>query len=158
MRPDYLRNRELFDELVVLFSENVRGMPTLKGFAAEPHQIHRLEDQNDQVSAQQERIFRRLSVFTPATLLLSQLSLAILFGYGGWLYVQDRISLGGGLVVFAGLLQQFSGQVADMVNIANSVQQSLTAARRVFEVLDTPMEVENTSVAVVPAFSRTPGV
>jgi ATP-binding cassette subfamily B protein len=46
-------------------------------------------------------------------------------------------------VVFAGLLQQFTGQVANLSTIANSIQQSLTAARRVFEVLDTPLEVQS---------------
>jgi len=103
------------------------------------------------VSEQQQRIFWDLSIFTPFTQFLSQLSLAVLFGYGGWLYVEHRVSLGGGLVVFAGLLQQFTGQVANISTIANSVQQSLTAARRVFEVLDTPVEVESRRDA------RTPG-
>jgi ATP-binding cassette subfamily B protein len=81
---------------------------------------------------------------------LSQFSLVILFAYGGWLYVQGRIPLGAGLVVFAGLLQQFNGQVANITTIANSVQQSFTAARRVFEVLDTASEVETKPGALVP--------
>jgi ATP-binding cassette subfamily B protein len=151
LRPAYLRNRELVDSLVLLFSESVRGMQTTKGFAAEPHQIRRFEEANRHVSDQQKRIFRDLSHFTPLTQVLSQLSLVILFAYGGWLYVQGQIPLGGGLVVFAGLMQQFNGQVANITTIANSVQQSFTAARRVFEVLDTPMEVQNRSSAIVPA-------
>lgn len=150
LRPDYLKNRELFDDLVLLFSENVRGMQTIKGFAAEPHQLKRFEEGNRQVSGQQRRIFQGLSIFTPMTHFLSQLSLVILFGYGGWLYVHGQIPLGTGLVVFAGLLQQFTGQVANISNIANSVQQSLTAARRVFEVLDTPLEVESKPGALNP--------
>jgi ABC-type multidrug transport system fused ATPase/permease subunit len=151
LRPAYLRNRELYDSLVQLFSENVRGMQTIKGFAAEPHQVRRFEEVNDQVSQQQQRIFLNLSLFTPVTQLLSQMSLVILFGYGGWLYVQGQIPLGTGLVVFAGLLQQFNGQVANITTIANSVQQSFTAARRVFEVLDTPSEVQNRPRALAPA-------
>ncbi len=150
LRPAYLRNRELFDSLVLLFTESVRGMQTTRGFAAEPHQIRRFEEANRQVSDQQKRIFRDLSHFTPITQVLSQLSLVILFAYGGWLYVQGRIPLGGGLVVFAGLMQQFNGQVANITTIANSVQQSFTAARRVFEVLDTPLEVQSRPTAVVP--------
>ncbi len=150
LRPAYLRNRELFDDLVLLFSESVRGMQTIKGFAAEPHQIKRFERANDQVSTQQRKIFMDLSLFTPATQLLSQFSLVILFAYGGWLYTRGQISLGGGLVVFAGLLQQFNGQVANITTIANSIQQSFTAARRVFEVLDTPSEVENKPKAITP--------
>jgi ATP-binding cassette subfamily B protein len=150
LRPAYLRNRELFDRLVELFSESVRGMQTVKGFAAEQRQIDSFEDANRQVSNQQQRIFMDLSIFTPVTQILSQLSLVILFAYGGWLYVHDRIPLGSGLVVFAGLLQQFNGQVANITTIANSVQQSFTAARRVFEVLDTPTEVQTNTGAFVP--------
>lgn len=150
LRPGYLKNRELTDEMVLLFSESVRGMQTVKGFAAEAHQARRFEAANDQVSAQQRRIFWDLSVFTPGTQMLSQLSLVILFAYGGWLYVQGRIALGGGLVVFAGLLQQFTGQVANISTIANSVQQSLAAARRVYEVLDMPLDVQSRPNAVKP--------
>jgi ABC-type multidrug transport system fused ATPase/permease subunit len=151
LRPGYLVNRELTDQMVLLFSESVRGMQTVKGFAAEHHQVRRFEESNDQVSSQQRRIFWDLSIFTPGTQGLSQLSLVILFAYGGWLYVQGRIPLGGGLVVFAGLLQQFTGQVANVSTIANSVQQSLAAARRVFEVLDTPIDVQSRPGAIVPA-------
>jgi len=150
LRPGYERNRELYDSLVQLFTESVQGMQTVKGFAAEGPQMRRFEAANAQVSNQQKRIFRDLSVFTPATQLLSQLSLVILFGYGGWLYVQGQISLGSGLVVFAGLLQQFNGQVANITTIANSVQQSFTAAQRVFEVLDAPTEVQNKPEAMTP--------
>jgi len=89
LRPGYLRNRELTDNMVLLFSESVRGMQTVKGFASEPHQVRRFEEANNLVSSQQRKIFWNLSVFTPGTQLLSQLSLVILFAYGGWLYVQD---------------------------------------------------------------------
>jgi ATP-binding cassette subfamily B protein len=150
LRPAYLRNRELSDNLVQLFTEKVRGMQTIKGFAAEPQSIRRFEEGNTMVMTQQHQIFRDLSVFTPVTQLLSQLSLVILFAYGGWLYVRGQIPLGAGLVVFAGLLQQFNGQVANITNIANSVQQSLAAARRVFEVLDMPVGVETKPDAIVP--------
>ena len=150
LRPGYLRNRELTDDMILLFSESVRGMQTVKGFAAEPHQVRRFEEANDQVSSQQRRIFWDLSIFTPGTQMLSQLSLVILFAYGGWLYVQGKIPLGSGLVVFAGLLQQFTGQVATISTIANSVQQSLAAARRVFEVLDTPVDVQSRPDAIKP--------
>ena len=150
LRPGYLRNRELTDDMVLLFSESVRGMQTVKGFASEAHQVRRFEAANDRVSSQQRRIFWDLSIFTPGTQMLSQLSLVILFAYGGWLYLQGKIALGGGLVVFAGLLQQFTGQVANISTIANSVQQSLAAARRVYEVLDMPFDVQSPPNAIPP--------
>ncbi|HEY4415524.1 MAG TPA: ABC transporter ATP-binding protein [Verrucomicrobiae bacterium] len=151
LRPGYLRNRELTDNMVLLFSESVRGMQTVKGFAAEAHQVRKFEAANDEVSSQQRKIFWNLSIFTPGTQMISQMSLVILFAYGGWLYVQGKIPLGSGLVVFAGLLQQFTGQVANISVIANSVQQSLAAARRVFEVMDTPLDVQSRPQAIMPA-------
>lgn len=150
LRPGYLINRELNDNLVQHFTESILGIQTIKGFAAEPGRVARFEAGNREVSAQQHKIFWDLSIYTPATQFLSQLSLVILFAYGGWLYVRGQIPLGSGLVVFAGLLQQFTGQVTNLSTIANSVQQSLTAAQRVFEVLDTPLEVQNKPGAVAP--------
>jgi ABC-type multidrug transport system fused ATPase/permease subunit len=72
----------------------------------------------------------------------------VLLGYGGWLVAHDQLPLGTGLVVFAGLLEQFSGQVNNVATIVNSVQQSLIGARRVFEILDAPVEVKNAPDAV----------
>jgi len=79
---------------------------------------------------------------------LTQINMIVLLAYGGTLVFQGQLALGTGLVVFAGLLQQFSGQVANIANIANRVQQSLIGARRVFEVLDAPVEVSTKPDAV----------
>jgi ATP-binding cassette subfamily B protein len=88
---------------------------------------------------------------------MTQINLVILLAYGGWLVTQDKLALGSGLVVFAGLLQQFSSQVANLTNIANSVQQSLSGARRVFEILDTPVTIHSPPNAVrLPSRRRRP--
>jgi ATP-binding cassette subfamily B protein len=150
LRPGYHKNRELSDDLVQKFSESVLGIQTVKAFGAESERISGFESGNDKVTLQQQRIFWDLSIFTPLTQILSQCSLVILFAYGGWLHLNGKIALGGGLVVFAGLLQQFTSQVVNLSTIANSVQQSLTAARRVFEVLDTPIEVDSAPNAMTP--------
>src|SRR5690606_20983322 len=71
-----------------------------------------------------------------------------LLGYGGWLVIQGRLPLGTGLIVFAGLLEQFSGQVNNVAAVVNSAQQSLVGARRVFEILDAPIEVRSPPGAI----------
>jgi ATP-binding cassette, subfamily B, bacterial len=48
----------------------------------------------------------------------------------------------GELLVFAGLLRQFTTQIANLASIVNTLQESLIGARRVFEVLDTEPEVQ----------------
>jgi ATP-binding cassette subfamily B protein len=95
------------------------------------------------VLAQQQSIFWRVSLFSPAVGFLTRVNMMVLLGYGGWLVAHDRLPLGAGLVVFAGLLEQFSGQVNNVVNVVNSAQQALIGARRVFEILDAPVEVQS---------------
>jgi ATP-binding cassette subfamily B protein len=141
VRPAYVKSRLLVDHLIDVLSENVQGALVVKGFAREQDQIKKFAAANDEVRDQQSWIFWRLSTFVPSLGLLSQINLVVLLAYGGVLVVRGQLPLGSGLVVFAGLLQQFSNQVFRVADIANSVQTSLTGARRVFEVLDTPVEI-----------------
>ena len=138
VHPLYLRNRELFDRLVLTLAESIEGVGVIKGFAREREITAQFRDNNREVKDQQRRIFWRMSLFTPSIDLLTQVSLVVLLLYGGKLVIDGRLPLGTGLVVFAGLLQQFANQVTTIAQIANGIQESLTGARRVFDILDAP--------------------
>ena len=148
VRPMYDRNRDLVDRVVLRLAESIQGIQVIKGFGREPEEIARFAAANRAVMEQQRGIFWRVSLFGPTIGYMTQINLVILLAYGGWLVTQDQLALGSGLVVFAGLLQQFSSQVANLTNIANSVQQSLSGARRVFEILDTPIAIHSRPDAV----------
>ncbi len=148
VRPLYDRNRELVDRVILRLAESIQGIQVIKGFGREREEIARFATDNRAVMDQQQDIFWRVSLFGPVIGYMTQINLVILLAYGGWLVTQDQLALGSGLVVFAGLLQQFSSQVANLTNIANSVQQSLSGARRVFEILDTPIAIQSKPNAV----------
>jgi len=148
VRPAYARNRELVDAMVGRLTEDIQGIQVVKGFAREREATAAFARATDAVRDQQRAIFWRISLFGPGMDLLSQCNLAILLLYGGWLVINGELPLGAGLVVFSGLLQQFSGQVSNISNIINSVQQSLIGAKRVFEIIDAPVEVDNQPNAV----------
>lgn len=143
VRPAYERNRELVDRMVLTLTENIRGVHVVKGFGREPEEQAKFFRDSDAVRSQQHWIFQRVSIFTPSVEMLSTLNQAILLGYGGYLVIQGKLPLGTGLIVFSGLLQQFSAQVTRVTGIVNSVQQSLTGAQRVFEILDAPLEIRS---------------
>jgi ATP-binding cassette subfamily B protein len=141
-RPAYKHTSDLFDALVQRLAESIRGMQVIKAFGREQHELAKLERANDEVRDAQHQIFRKVSTFVPFTLFLSQANIIILLGYGGWLAVHEEIGVGTGLVSFAAILQQFSGQIANIGNIANSMQQCLRSAQRVFEILDAPIAIQ----------------
>ena len=143
VRPGYLRERELFDDVVLGLSENVQGIHVIKGFAREPEEIARFGERNRRLTEHKEWLFWRATTYPQAIGFLSQVNIVLLLAYGGWLAMRGELALGSGLVVFAGLLQQFSGQVQNLATVANTMQQSLIGARRVFEVLDTPVETDS---------------
>jgi ATP-binding cassette subfamily B protein len=143
VKPLYERNRELMDGLVLFLSERVQGIAVVKGFAREGRERAEFDRRNTEVRDQQGAMFWKLSLFVPAISMLSSSSLVILLLYGGWMVIRGELPLGSGLIVFTGLLQQFGAQVQNIATVANSAQQCLTGSRRVFEILDTPVEVEN---------------
>jgi ATP-binding cassette subfamily B protein len=143
IQPEYARNRALVDRMIHLLAETVKGIAVIKGFGCESGTRRKLERANDEVLTQQYHIFWKVSLFTPTAWFLSRINTIVLLSYGGWLVLNRDFPLGSGLVVFAGLLDQFAVQVNSVATIANSAQQSLIGARRVFEILDTPLEVQN---------------
>jgi ATP-binding cassette subfamily B protein len=147
-QPEYAQNRTLVEKMVQIFVESIQGIAVTKAFGREAEARAKFEAANDAVLHQQKLIFWRVSLFSPAIGFITRINMMVLIGYGGWLVIQGKLPLGTGLVVFAGLLEQFSGQVNNVATIVNSVQQSLIGARRVFEILDAPVEVKSAPDAV----------
>jgi len=158
MRPRYRRVRDLVDRVVLVLGEHLNGIGVVRGFGLRQAEVEKFAAANRAVRDEQLAIFHTVSRFQPLIGLLAQLSLVVLFAYGGSLVIAyerapDAASAAraglsiGQLLVFSGLLQQFAGQVASIANIANSVQQSLIAAQRVHEVLTAPIEIESPRVA-----------
>ncbi len=147
-QPEYAQNRKLVERMVQVFVESIQGIAVTKAFGREAESRAAFESANNAVLTQQHLIFWRVSLFSPAIGFLTRINMMVLLGYGGWLVMHGQLPLGTGLVVFVGLLEQFSGQVNNVATIVNSVQQSLIGARRVFEILDAPIEVKSNPDAV----------
>ena len=148
IQPEYAKNRILADQMVQTLAENVQGIAVTKGSGREEEAQARFDVANNAVLDQQHSIFHKVSLFNPTVSFLTRVNMVVLLSYGGVLVIRGELALGAGLVVFAGLLEQFSGQVNNVANLANTVQQSLIGARRVFEILDAPIEVKSDPEAV----------
>ena len=141
VRPEYRKASGMVDRMTQRVTEVLRAMSVVRGFSRERAEVLGYEAMNDELREQQFRIFGRVTVFVPLTIFFCQASQIILLGYGGVLAVRGEIGVGTGLLGFAFILQQFTGQVAGIGNIANSMQQCLQAAERVFEILDAHPDV-----------------
>lgn len=154
MQPAYKRERELIDEQILTLTENVNGVHVVKCFSLQQQQEAKFAGGNKSFLDQKRWMFRRISFFHPVMGMLAGLNIVIMLAYGGYLVVRYEqaitpdeaklvgISIGS-LLIFNGLLQQFSNQVNNIANIANTIQNCLAGARRLFEVLDTKSEIQS---------------
>ncbi|MEO0586854.1 MAG: ABC transporter ATP-binding protein [Planctomycetota bacterium] len=147
VKPAYRVNRELVDETIRVLSENVQGHHVVRGFGLEPPETRKFRKANMNVKRQQRWIFRQVSTFVPLIQTVPQINIVVLLLYGGALYIRGEISHGT-LLVFLGLLTQFSNQIGAVAQITNMVQRSLIGGARVFEVLDAPVAIESPPNAV----------
>jgi ATP-binding cassette subfamily B protein len=148
IQPEYAENRNLVEKMVQYLAESIQGAAVVKGFGREEENREKFEEGNTAILSQQYNIFWLVSLFSPTTGFLTRINTIVLMGYGGILVARGSLPLGAGLVVFAGLLDQFAGQVNNVAAIVNSVQQSLIGAKRVFEILDAPVDVRSPPDAV----------
>ena len=141
VQPAYRHASDLSDVMIRTLVENLQGIQVVKGFARDTEQAERFQQATNNIRDLKESIFFRISTFQPIIGLLTQINMLVLIGYGGTLVIRGELALGAGLFVFANLLHEFANQVAQITNIANSIQTSLASAERVFEVLDEPIQI-----------------
>ncbi len=81
------------------------------------------------------RPWRRTRYYFPAVGLLSNVGTAIVFGYGGWLYIQGDVGLGT-LVAFTGYLSNFFDPVQQLSQLYNTFLAASAALDKIFDVMD----------------------
>ena len=133
--------------LNALLSETLNGLRVVKAFSQEAREVRRFNIRSEELATTGvfvERIWATL--FSGIGLLIALGTLLV------W-YLGARDVLGntmtvGGLVVFVSLAAMFYQPLRWMSQLLNWCSRSLTAAERVFEVLDTRPEVEDPESAV----------
>lgn len=92
--------------------------------------------------------------FYTALMLVSALALALVYGLGGWLAVHQHLSAGA-VVALALLLTRMYAPLTALANARVEIMSALVSFERVFEVLDLPPLIADSSDAVgVPAPER----
>lgn len=87
------------------------------------------------------------SAFFPAMDVLSAVAVGIVAGFGGYLSIQGAVSVGV-VVAFLGYVQQFFWPIQQLGQIYTQAQSALAAAERIFDLIDTPVDLADAPGAV----------
>ena len=88
------------------------------------------------------------SAFTPSIDMLSTLATVIVAVFGGWLVVNHKIAIGI-VVAFFIYVQQFFRPIQIISNIYTQMQSAFAGAERIFDLIDTPLQQQDSPEAQV---------
>ena len=127
-------------EVATIVEENVAGTRLVKAFVAEQRQVRLLAAAATRLRWAGVRQVDIQAFWTPVLQSLPSLSLAFVLLYGGWLIIRHQVSIGS-LVAFDAYVLMMQAPFRMLGLILAMGQVAAASAQRVYEVLDTPVDI-----------------
>ncbi|MCC6169687.1 MAG: ABC transporter ATP-binding protein [Caldilineaceae bacterium] len=147
MRPLSLAIQQQVGVLTTYLEQNLRGARVVKAFAQEESQSAHFDAQNDiwfNLSAEAAKL-RAINV--PMLDLIANVGSIFIIWYGGMLVIRNQLTLGE-LVAFTTYLGQLVMPVRRVGMIIPAISMAVAAGERIFEILDTPSDVQDAPDAI----------
>ena len=132
-----------------VMEEVISGQRVVKAFrrnesAIESFRVHNQEVYRSAVYANSYAL-----LLMPLTNQLGNLFVIVIAGLGGGLALKGLVTVGT-IVTFISYGRNFINPLRQLANMYNSIQAALAGAERVFEIIDTPSEIDEGSEATPP--------
>jgi ATP-binding cassette subfamily B protein len=128
-------------------NSSLTGMRVVKAFAQETREVGRFRQRNEAVFQASYAANSFWAVYWPLVGLLMAVGSYIVWLYGGYSVLHGAMTLGV-LTAFNGYLVQFYQPFQNFSRVVDWSTRSMTAAERVFEVLDTEPDVQESEKPV----------
>jgi subfamily B ATP-binding cassette protein MsbA len=136
----------------LIMKEGISGTRVVQAFGMEEFETDRFVASLDRVQRVEKRAARLLSISGPVLELLAVVGVAPLLVYSAQRVAAGKLSAGE-FFTFLTVLFMIYASIRNLVKINNDLQQGLAAARRVFEMVDEPHQVEEKpQAAALPPF------
>ncbi len=143
----YRAGRDRLGDVGARLQENLLGMIVVKAFAREEFESSRFREATEAYRKVQTHAVNARSIFFPVVYFVGFISNILAVGVGAWLILENRFTVGG-LVAYRGYWWQLYAPVQQLAQINDLIQRGAAAGSRVFELLDTPITVEDAPDAV----------
>ncbi|HEY3082361.1 MAG TPA: ABC transporter ATP-binding protein [Chloroflexota bacterium] len=127
-------------DLNVVIQEYVAGVKMIQAFGREPHEATRFDEVNADIRSSRMKQQQVMAIVMPGQEFFSNVSLVLVLAVGAWRVMNGSMSLGT-LVAFQTYVLTMWMPVRWIGMINQMAQQAMAAGERVFEILDTPLEV-----------------
>lgn len=136
-------------EINGVMEESISGQRIVKAFRRSETAIQRFRTANEKVYAAGVYANTYALMLMPLTWVLGNFFVIVLVGLGGYLALQGLVTVGM-IATFVAYAQNFIQPLRQLANMYNSIQAALAGAERVFEIIDTPSEVDQAADSLLP--------
>ncbi|MSQ32690.1 MAG: ABC transporter ATP-binding protein, partial [Dehalococcoidia bacterium] len=146
-RRAFMRARRSISVVNAKLQENISGVRAIQSMNREKVNMEQFDKLNNANLQANLRATRLSSALMPVVEVLSALSISIVIMYGGYLALNGQITIGL-LLSFALYAQRFFDPIRNITQEYASFQRSMVAGHRIFQVLDTKPDVQDSPNAV----------
>jgi len=136
-------------EINGVMEESISGQRVVKAFRRSDVAVERFRVSNQKVYKAGIYANTYALMLMPLTNVLGNFFVIVLVGLGGYLALKNLVTIGM-IATFIAYAQNFIQPLRQLANMYNSIQAALAGAERVFEMIDTPMELDDASDSLLP--------
>ncbi len=133
--------------LSALVNDSISGMRVIKAFGQEPVEIEKFDRRSGSYRDAGTELVRKWSIYHPILHFLIMCGVVIVWFVGGKEVFAGDMTVGS-VVAYSGYLMMFYRPVFMLTRMAQMISNSLAAAERVFDVIDTEAEIKDSPDAV----------
>ena len=145
--PRFWEIRQRFAELTTVIQENITGMRVVKTFVREDYEISKFSVYARNVLQKNLEVTKLWAFFFPLMDFISGLGTIAVLWFGGWQIMKGNLTLGE-FIAFNMYLMQLMWPIRMLGFIINVSKEAMASGQRIFEILDTQSEVEESPDAI----------
>jgi ATP-binding cassette subfamily B protein len=136
----YLKTRGKIGKIYSRIQEGISGVKVVQSFAQEETDKQSFSQANVESLGANLLVARLFSGFRPLVLIIGSIGTCIVWWYGGSQVILGEVTIGT-IVAFATYIVMFFRPLEHLSMFFNEFERAMASTERVFEILDTPIEV-----------------
>ena len=140
LQDSLLSGYRAWSYMTSVLQDVISGIRVVKAFAQEEREAKRFKAANDAVVRANDKVNKLWTFFWPTVVGMNQVGLIVAWGCGALLVYEQKITLGV-LTAFIAYITRFFGRVESMTRMTGALERAACSAKRVFEILDQPVDV-----------------
>jgi subfamily B ATP-binding cassette protein MsbA len=146
--PMFRRVQRRMADLNIVIQENVAGIKLIQAYGREPYEADRFNTVNADIRATRMATSVNMAIVNPGQEFVTLVNSVIILTFGAYQVIHGHLTIGA-LLAFQSYTLLMWQPVRWLAQINQMAQQALAAGERIFEILDTPLDVAEKPNAVI---------